>query len=568
MAIQRTFDLIPTTLIHPNCYKPPMTSKQVKREYLKANQKDKLTRVEQRQLEAKEIRRLKVEFLREKASAKARATKENKISKALVEAQLRKKSGLPPKPNRSRSQTTISFFTGCNCPNAINRLKIKTKADKNSGLHEKQLDEEKKEDVKQDIMKETHESESSEDEFGDFPFCSQLEMMVTSIDSKERSLKCPIPQISNNLERKLSKINSQKIDLQPNLPRKKINEDSLQDFSQDPPRLVFSKKHGLEASNENSKQDVENLNPQAQAYKCSELSIKPVSPPDLCHSSSTTVANCLNFPQSSISVKDRTLLSYEMSHLQEFPSPDVRITIPRTTPMDNNTSAVDLEFSNEFLEDFLSSPSQETEYFHNDDDIDDIDVADFPSNTQIMTEINSSKSNLSENRYINFSPEIKLTKLKDNDSTGFLFKPAENLCTKAGPQASIKQQDYFDDLICTQDLVALSQELLEINAPLPNESKPEHISPPEKVKEKKRFFEEKEEDLVKAALYESKLMASKTNSSKSTRQDLELSIDTAFPSDHCNTSFSSPGTDYGANDFAGNEWEELSALCEPKFSQV
>ncbi|RKF65756.1 hypothetical protein OnM2_003013 [Erysiphe neolycopersici] len=578
MKRQRTFELIPTTLVHPNGNKPPMTSKQVKREYLKANQKDRLTRAEQRQLEAKELRRLKLEILKEKASAKARTTKENKISKALVEAQLRKKAGLPPKPTRSRSQTTISFFTGCDCPTVIERQKVKTKADKDSGPYEKQTDEEGKEDVKQYIMKElstkkdTHDSESSEDEFGGFPFCSQLEMMVTSIDSKKRS---PITQIPNILEPELSKLDSQILDLQPNLPKNKINEDSQTNVLQDSPRSVLTIKHALEASYESSKQDVEILNPQTQACKCSELSIEPVSPADLCDSSSTTVENHLNFPQSLLPVKDRTLLSYEMTQLQELPCPDVDITILRTTPEDNKTSVVDLEFSNEFLEDFLSSPTQEIEDLHDDDDdIDDIDAADFPSNTQIMTEINSSISTRSENHHPKVSPEIQVTKLKNNHSAGLLVKTAENLCTEAGPQATIKQQDYFDDFICTQDLVVLSQELMEVNAPIPDKFKAEHRSTQEKVKEKKRFFEEKEEDLVKAALYESKMMASKSNSSRSIRQDLELSIDTiTYPSDHCTTttttsflSSSSPGTDYGADDFAVNEWEELSALCEPKFS--
>lgn len=561
MARQRTFELVPTTLIHPNAYKPPMTSKQVKRAYQKGNQKDKLTREEQRLLEAKELKRLRLENLREKASAKARVAKENKISKALVDAQLRKKSGLPPKPNqymRSRSQPTISFYAGLICSTTGNRQDKKTKANIDSDLQDKQVDEDEGEDLKQDIMKyshtkkASHESYSSEDEFGGFPLCSQLEMIVTSIDSKGKSLIHSVPQMPKTQERPLSKLNPQLPELQPDLQKKRICEDHLISISQEALQSAIATQCCSWKLKANQKQNTERLNSQTEGHNTNELSQKSCHRLHLCDSHLTSAQNYLKFSESSLTVSGQHPLSCQMSHLQESPSLKADMIVPLVTSDDNNT--VDFEFPDEFLEDFLSSPTQEIEHF--DVDINEINAADFPSNTQIMTEINSTEPSLSENSVVKASPELHLTKLKNCHDDSILVKSLEP------DSQAIKQQDSFDNFISTQDLVILSQELWEINAPISEKPSCDQKPLQEKVKEKKRFFEEKEEDLLKAAIYESKKMMSKNNVPQSIRQELELSVDTSLLSDY-STSLSSPGTDYGADDFAGNEWEEISALCEP-----
>jgi hypothetical protein len=118
-------------------------------------------------------------------------------------------------------------------------------------------------------------------------------------------------------------------------------------------------------------------------------------------------------------------------------------------------SATQLYIENN-LDDFLPSPSQELREL-----LGDIDDDDLPSNTQIAKELNSIEA-IHEDAFVN---------------------------------------------ICTQDLIMSSQELLELVTP---SRPPQHagstkpLLQPTLPKPKRLFFEEKEEDLVHAAIHESK----------------------------------------------------------------
>lgn len=115
MAGQRTFTLIPQ---HPGRNESPerqpaaarpMTSKQVQKAYKAANRAPRLSRAERIKQEKAEQERIRKEFEKEKASAKARAAREKKKGKELAEREEKRKKGLPTVSVRP-SQDTIAWF--------------------------------------------------------------------------------------------------------------------------------------------------------------------------------------------------------------------------------------------------------------------------------------------------------------------------------------------------------------------------------------------------------------------------------------------------------------------------
>ncbi|KAG8676826.1 hypothetical protein FPOAC2_02941 [Fusarium poae] len=111
--VQRTFTLIPkfpgrdeTTDKPPP---RPMTSKQVRNAYKAANKGPKLTRAEQWKQEKAEQERIRKEFEREKAAAKAKVVRDKKKEKELAEKEEKRKKRMPL-VNVRPSQETISWF--------------------------------------------------------------------------------------------------------------------------------------------------------------------------------------------------------------------------------------------------------------------------------------------------------------------------------------------------------------------------------------------------------------------------------------------------------------------------
>lgn len=118
---QKTFELIPTTvglqdrggLQHAAqdapMGKPPMTTKQVKKAYRKANKGPKLSKAEQRRIELMEQDRIRKEFEKERNQARARTARDRKKAKQDKEKEDRKRKGLPL-VDVHPSQDTISRF--------------------------------------------------------------------------------------------------------------------------------------------------------------------------------------------------------------------------------------------------------------------------------------------------------------------------------------------------------------------------------------------------------------------------------------------------------------------------
>ncbi|KAF2966689.1 hypothetical protein GQX73_g6880 [Xylaria multiplex] len=89
--------------------RPPMTTKQVKKAYQKANKGPKLSKAEQRRQELFEQDRIRKEFEKEKNQARARAARDRKKEKEERERAEKKKKGLPL-VNVRASQDTIARF--------------------------------------------------------------------------------------------------------------------------------------------------------------------------------------------------------------------------------------------------------------------------------------------------------------------------------------------------------------------------------------------------------------------------------------------------------------------------
>ncbi|KAI0148382.1 hypothetical protein GGR57DRAFT_475291 [Xylariaceae sp. FL1272] len=119
-SVQNTFSVIPDVPSAINGHagpggpqsrmgKPPMTTKQVKKAYQKANKGPKLSKAEQRRQELFEQDRIRKEFEKERNQARARAARDKKKDKEERERAEKKKKGLPL-VNVRPSQDTIAWF--------------------------------------------------------------------------------------------------------------------------------------------------------------------------------------------------------------------------------------------------------------------------------------------------------------------------------------------------------------------------------------------------------------------------------------------------------------------------
>ncbi|KAF7941798.1 uncharacterized protein EAE97_006635 [Botrytis byssoidea] len=103
---QRTFELVDAPKVHR-----PMTSKQAKKAYQKANRTPRITKAEQKRRDAEELAKHRKAYEKEQAAAKAKAARDKKAAKALEQKEERKRQGIPEPSRHVRpSQSRISLF--------------------------------------------------------------------------------------------------------------------------------------------------------------------------------------------------------------------------------------------------------------------------------------------------------------------------------------------------------------------------------------------------------------------------------------------------------------------------
>ncbi|KAF7861791.1 hypothetical protein EAF04_007674 [Stromatinia cepivora] len=105
---QRTFELVDAPKVHR-----PMTSKQAKKAYQKANRTPRITKAEQKRRDAEELAKHRKAYEKEQAAAKAKTARDKKAAKALEQKEERKRLGIPePSRHVRASQSRISMFIG------------------------------------------------------------------------------------------------------------------------------------------------------------------------------------------------------------------------------------------------------------------------------------------------------------------------------------------------------------------------------------------------------------------------------------------------------------------------
>ncbi|KAM0518068.1 hypothetical protein ACHAPE_004471 [Trichoderma viride] len=114
MGVQKTFTIIPPA--GPATRTPvdnrPMTSKQVRKAYQAANRVPRLSKAERIKQERAEQERIRKEFEKDKAAARAKFLREKKKAKEEAEKQEKKKKGLPLVTVRPSQDTIAKFFRG------------------------------------------------------------------------------------------------------------------------------------------------------------------------------------------------------------------------------------------------------------------------------------------------------------------------------------------------------------------------------------------------------------------------------------------------------------------------
>jgi hypothetical protein len=606
---QRTFELIPTTLVRSNGPVRPMTSKAAKKAYAQANRAPRVSRAEQRRREAAELEAQKKEYERERAAAKAKAAREKKALKANAHREERRKQGLP-EPNRfvRASQPTISrFVRGEGVKRTWEQMEsvMEEESEGTISAAEEMIDDAqppaKRVAVCAKEVRETHfptkivdAVEDSEDEFGDFPSLSQADLLekVSSslvelkkgssgrvspapkpeaqpeergreasqelparksyddeyplIDSqvfadlattqllseaaeaasRSDGIGLPVCSVEAQLQTSNESIGTSRQLHQPsNMPmvnsqgsrkpeaRSALPGPAFQGCSAESPSARLLRKKAAELlpgtvseliiyrlipSQSVSKQTIRSED--STPYQSPRIAFRPALQP---------ISN--NMPPPRLPVKERKSISF----VAPFPKPHLPLRNPSSTatrPPPSMPPSATQAFLENHLDEFFPSPTQEIREL-----LDEVD--DLPSKTQIAHELSSP------------------------------------------PQQDHRDDDdQFRDFISTQDLILSSQDLLEIVTPSRRATTHAPLRRPIS-RERARFFEEKEDDLMYAAMHESKMLAEQAKRLPPTKvTEKKVPLKEAPKTKRILKKVQSTATDYGDDEFSECV-QDLLDLC-------
>lgn len=511
---QRTFDLIPTTLVSTNGPTRAMTSKAAKKAYAKRNQGPKISKAEQRRLEKEELDKQKREYERERAAARAKIAREKKAEKTEAVRQERKRKGLP-EPNKfvRPSQPTISMFVRRDNKRSWETMDVLPEEESDATICDDEIDDPQKKRAK------VTSDHDTEDEFGEFPSFSQSDFpeILAKLDSSS------IPTgMSQAVDEKFEDHESGS----PELPTKisvSLDQDQYsqdEDFLADMATTQLLSESADAAMRENFDSStvpiIDTLISQVDIPRTINQPTKVVAANN--HSNpklSNTAPSALK--ERSVNLGPRVApMSKAAKSITFAPSPFKDRITPSMVHKAMLPPSATQAFLENHLDDFFPSPSQEVREL-----LEDIDDYDLPSNTQIAKELSPIRA---------------------------------------------EEEDMFGNMFCTQDLVLSSQDLLEIitpsRPPAKVTSKKDCPPPPPlplpQVKQRRRFFEEKEEDLIHAAIQESihdtRLLAHWEESVETT-VEAPLKQQRTF----MRVASTSAMTDYGEDEI--NDEELLAFMC-------
>ncbi|KAG9248034.1 hypothetical protein BJ878DRAFT_489974 [Calycina marina] len=350
-AQQRTFVLIPETLVETPGPVKAMTSKQAKKAYQKKNKGPKVSRVEQARLDWQELEAQKKEYEHERALKKAKAARDKKAQKAEEERAERKRKGLPePSRHVRASQPRISMFVTNGNGKKRSWQQMATVGDESEDTNIDTTIECDEEPLAKRIAAEAPANESSDDEFGDFPSISQEQDLLEKLDSsalEESVLEPSSPQ---------------------ELPALRQNTSDGEDFGDDLDELATVQRLSeadaiLKALSEPAPRENGEKNDRRDMVERDKDIKSPIH----------------NISVSSLQVRSmapKTLLRQTLNAPTTFFTTHKALTVTQPTSVLSATQA----FLESHLDDFFPSPSQEVRELLK-------DLDDIPSNTQVAMEI-------------------------------------------------------------------------------------------------------------------------------------------------------------------------------------
>lgn len=514
-----------------------MTSKAAKKAYREANRLPKTSKAEQRRIEAAEIARQKKEYEKEKAAAKAKIAKEKKLKKEAEERAKRKELGLP-EPSRfvRPSQSTIKTFvkSAGGQKRSWEEVYSKEGGDAATAVEGDNDEGRLREPVEHLAKRVPLKQMDEDDEFGDFPSLSPADLPTLFAEPGDKS---PIVSVKSSLIRS---------------PCARPQSKSFQCKAAD--RILIADQVKLDAE-------------MAKSQLLIKAKPAKTTAPSLHHCQPSTV-----FPKAMSSLRETTTETSTRStftgpkpHMQLTTTPTMQTSGPRksvgesprtmpppTIPMTVNrlrsqtplnevsqnmappphpskiqavtsTRRVNaksekrigrenscvpplstLAFLEAHLDNFFPSPSQQVREL-----LEEVDG--MPSNTQIAREID----------------------LEEQDIIPFRVPHIPSPL----PQSQNRIVDAALDFLSSQDLEISSQDLRDIDTPSKAMAKGSLLrnvatqilvftevtpEPPPTPKLKPRFFEEKEDDLLHAALHESLLLSKQTTQSSSPRRSQRI----------------------------------------------
>lgn len=539
-----------------------MTSKAAKKAYREANKLPKVSKAEQRRIEAAEIARQKKEYEKEKAAAKAKTARERKLKKEAEEQAKRKKLGLL-EPSRfvRPSQPTIKTFvkSGTGRKRAwedVNNMLPGGVDTENEHHNQCQSEAQTENSTKRLALR----REDEDDEFGDFPSLSQADLPTLFAEPNDKSRTVSVessPSRSPYARPKPQSVQCEAADHVPMVDQAKFDADMAESqllteamltrttpasvhqcqYSPFAPKGASSLRKRMTETSPVSPCSI----PGPQVLKTTTPEIQANGPSKLADERSRTMPSpavpmTVNRLRSRIPLSD---VSRNMAPPPRPPNDQAAVTstsrigakseqrLGRENLSIPPTST--LAFLEAHIDDFFPSPSQQVREL-----LEDID--DMPSNTQIAREIDMEK---------------------DKD----VARPP------VAPVSMPTTHSLFEDetlhFLSSQDLEISSQDLRDIDTPsqpvqrdaLPQAvTNPHHFeteetpSLPPTPRLKSRFFEEKEDDLLHAALHESLLLAKHATQGSSSRRSLRVLRGTrSVKTDHAGDFYDSVGSDIDAD---------------------
>lgn len=512
-----------------------MTSKAAKKAYREANKLPKISKAEQRRIEAAEIARQKKEYEKEKAAAKAKAAREKKLKKEAEERAKRKELGLP-EPSRfiTSSQPTIKTFVKSGAARKRSRADIDNVAQEdadtgNEGHNQYQSEQQTENPAKRIALG----REDEDDEFGDFPSLSQTDLPTLFAELNDTSRTVSIESSPSRSPYAGLKSQSAQFESAEHVPMvdqakldAKITESLLVTKAmrtRTTPASIHQYQFSTGVPNNKSSLHERMTNilavspctlPGPHARKTTTLAIQSNEPGKLADKKSSTMQPPA-IPMTVNRLRPRIPLSEISRNMALPPRPSnakaVTSTIKVGTKSEQRIGRQNFSipppstraFLEAHLDDFFPSPSQQAREL-----LEDID--DMPSNTQIAREI-------------------------DVEQDGDVVKAPLALVSMPKNQPPMEDETFH--FFSSQDLEISSQDLRDIDTPsrpvqkksllhdvmVPHhgETATTHVPPPT-PKLKPRFFEEKEDDLLYAALHESLLLSKQTTQGSSPRRSQRI----------------------------------------------